>query len=433
VFTPAANASGAGYASFTFQVQDDDGIANGGADTDAIARAMSIDVLPVNDAPGESVPGAQRVTQGGSLVFSTSDANAISISDIDAGANALQVTLATTGGWIKLASIAGLTFTAGTGQHDSLVTFSGSIPSVNAALDGMTFMAAPDAVGSTSISIEVNDLGNSGAGAAQVVSSQLAIDIVSTAVPGAGSSPTPAPVALPPAFPSAGVQTIPPLSAGTPVQQQTPDGPMGSGTPERLASNDSIIASQALGSTADAAPTPAVRVSVQSLQSGQTTREYRVLTAVLPELRQLFFDAAEMPDSGIALTSANAALSTTTALRAMQSTEMLQALDQMRESLHEQSAWDATAVAALAATSLGLSVGYVLWLLRGGVLLSSLLSSLPAWRLVDPLPILGRLDDEDDEDDEQDEDDSLEALVSPKNTTRSSDGSHAAGSRTETP
>ena len=88
---------------------------------------------------------------------------------------------------------------------------------------------------------------------------------------------------------------------------------------------------------------------------------------------------------------------------------------------------------SLAATSLGLSVGYVLWLLRGGVLLSSLLSSLPAWRLVDPLPILGRLDDEDDEDDEQDEDDSLEALVSPKNTTRSSDGSHAASAKTETP
>src|SRR4029079_12762893 len=124
VFTPAANASGAGYASFTFQVQDDDGIANGGADIDAIARAMSIDVLPVNDAPGESVPGAQRVTQGGSLVFSTSDANAISISDIDAGANHIQVTLASTGGWIKLASVRGLTFTAGSGQHDSLVTFS---------------------------------------------------------------------------------------------------------------------------------------------------------------------------------------------------------------------------------------------------------------------------------------------------------------------
>ena len=33
-FTPAANANGAGYATFTFQVQDDGGTANGGVDLD---------------------------------------------------------------------------------------------------------------------------------------------------------------------------------------------------------------------------------------------------------------------------------------------------------------------------------------------------------------------------------------------------------------
>ena len=32
------------------------------------------------------------------------------------------------------------------------------------------------------------------------------------------------------------------------------------------------------------------------------------------------------------------------------------------------------------AVSTGLSVGYVLWLVRGGVLLSSVLSSMPAWQ-----------------------------------------------------
>ena len=34
MFTPAANANGAAYASFTFQVQDDGGTANGGVDLD---------------------------------------------------------------------------------------------------------------------------------------------------------------------------------------------------------------------------------------------------------------------------------------------------------------------------------------------------------------------------------------------------------------
>ena len=52
VFTPVANANGAGYASFTFQVQDDGGTANGGVDLDQSANTMSIDVTAVNDAPG---------------------------------------------------------------------------------------------------------------------------------------------------------------------------------------------------------------------------------------------------------------------------------------------------------------------------------------------------------------------------------------------
>ena len=47
----SANANGAGYASFTFQVQDDGGTANGGVDLDAIANTMTVNVTAVNDAP----------------------------------------------------------------------------------------------------------------------------------------------------------------------------------------------------------------------------------------------------------------------------------------------------------------------------------------------------------------------------------------------
>jgi Ca2+-binding RTX toxin-like protein len=50
-FTPAANANGAGYATFTFQVQDDGGTANGGVDLDASANTITVDVTSVNDAP----------------------------------------------------------------------------------------------------------------------------------------------------------------------------------------------------------------------------------------------------------------------------------------------------------------------------------------------------------------------------------------------
>lgn len=59
------------------------------------------------------------------------------------------------------------------------------------------------------------------------------------------------------------------------------------------------------------------------------------------------------------------------------------------------------AVATVAST-----VGYVLWSLRGGVLMASLLSSLPVWKIVDPLPILETSSLEG----QEDSDESLESL-----------------------
>ena len=52
------------------------------------------------------------------------------------------------------------------------------------------------------------------------------------------------------------------------------------------------------------------------------------------------------------------------------------------------------------------SVGYILWLLRGGTLLASVMASLPAWRSIDPLPILDSLTPGDEDDTE-----TLESMV----------------------
>ena len=54
----------------------------------------------------------------------------------------------------------------------------------------------------------------------------------------------------------------------------------------------------------------------------------------------------------------------------------------------------------------GISIGYVLWLVRSGVIMGSVLSTIPAWRLVDPLPILSSLGSYD-----SDEDESIEDIV----------------------
>ena len=55
------------------------------------------------------------------------------------------------------------------------------------------------------------------------------------------------------------------------------------------------------------------------------------------------------------------------------------------------------AVGTALAVSTAFTVGYVIWMVRGGMLLTSLLAQLPAWRLVDPLVVLNRADDADDD------------------------------------
>ncbi len=90
--------------------------------------------------------------------------------------------------------------------------------------------------------------------------------------------------------------------------------------------------------------------------------------------------------------------------------EFFQELDRLRDNAEEQTRSSGTLVTSNLVATAGLSVGYLFWLLRTEVLIGSLLSSLPAWRLVDPLPVLGRLVDDD-----EDDDDSLESLVERKN------------------
>jgi hypothetical protein len=50
-YTPPANASGAAYTSFTFQVQDNGGTADGGADLDPTPNTLTVSLAPVGDAP----------------------------------------------------------------------------------------------------------------------------------------------------------------------------------------------------------------------------------------------------------------------------------------------------------------------------------------------------------------------------------------------
>jgi hypothetical protein len=83
--------------------------------------------------------------------------------------------------------------------------------------------------------------------------------------------------------------------------------------------------------------------------------------------------------------------------RTLRSAAFSSQLDRLRESVREDLDLDKSVQISVVSVSLGLSLVYVLWLIRGGVLLGSYLSALPAWRLLDPLPVLSRVEDEEDD------------------------------------
>jgi hypothetical protein len=82
-------------------------------------------------------------------------------------------------------------------------------------------------------------------------------------------------------------------------------------------------------------------------------------------------------------------------------------LDAIKAEISAEIMLGRTAMGSAIAASIGLSAGYVVWLLKGGSLLASVLSSLPAWQLADPLAILSSKKGNGDVDD----DESLETII----------------------
>ncbi len=124
-----------------------------------------------------SVPGPQATSEDTTLVFSTAGGNLISIGDLDAAGNPLQVTLTATNGTISLSQINGLTFLVGSGVGDAVVTFSGTLADLNTALDGLSFSPTPSFNGSASLQIVTNDQGHTGAGSPLSVTDTVNITV----------------------------------------------------------------------------------------------------------------------------------------------------------------------------------------------------------------------------------------------------------------
>jgi hypothetical protein len=192
-YTPAANACGT--STFTVTVRDSGGTANGGVDT-SLGQTFTLTVNQVNQAPIISAPTTASVNQNGSITFSSTDGNAISVSDADSNGAVEQVALTATHGTLSLATTAGVSIISGASGTAAL-TVTGTIMALNAALNGLAFSPTNGYSGAASISLSVSDLGNTGIGGPLTTSAAVAVTVNPTASAVLATLKIPQPIAVP--------------------------------------------------------------------------------------------------------------------------------------------------------------------------------------------------------------------------------------------
>ena len=170
-FTPAANANGDDYASFTFQVQDDGGTANGGVNLDQSANTLIIDVTAVNDAPVNAVPSAKSAAQAVTTAIA-----GVSVSDVDLGSSPIKITLSAEHGNLALGSVLGLTFSDAQGDHQ--MVFTGLLADVNNALATLSYTGDSAFSGGDAITLISDDQGATGTGGAKTDTDLVAVTVI---------------------------------------------------------------------------------------------------------------------------------------------------------------------------------------------------------------------------------------------------------------
>ncbi|MBL8826329.1 MAG: hypothetical protein JNM18_05040 [Planctomycetaceae bacterium] len=135
------------------------GVGSALTDTDS----MLITVSAVNDGPTNTVPaGVQHVNEDTPLTIT-----GVSISDVDAGANPISVTLSVVSGTVTVATNIGGGVTSGSisGNGSGSVTITASQAAINATFagaSGLVYQGNSDFFGSDTLTITTNDLGYTG-------------------------------------------------------------------------------------------------------------------------------------------------------------------------------------------------------------------------------------------------------------------------------
>ena len=156
----------------TLTANDQGAAGAGGPQTDT--KTINVSVIPVNDSPTLTVPGAQTVLEDTALSL----ANLIDTTDVDSGSNPVKVSLTALNGALTLGTTAGITFADGTANGSSTVSFTGTIASVKADLATLSYQGNPNYFGADTITINVNDQGASGIPGPLSVQKTIAVNVI---------------------------------------------------------------------------------------------------------------------------------------------------------------------------------------------------------------------------------------------------------------
>ena len=168
-YTPTANFSGTD----TFTYRANDGTSNSNLAT------VTITVNPVNDAPTAAItPATYAASEQTSL---TLHGTGLSIADVDAGSGSVTATLSVVSGTLTVT--AGTTGAAVSGSGSNSVTLTGTLTQINNLLAGNLGATASYIINSNTppasdtLTLGVNDGGNTGSGGAKTGSDTATINI----------------------------------------------------------------------------------------------------------------------------------------------------------------------------------------------------------------------------------------------------------------
>lgn len=156
-----ANANESGTDTFTYELTD-------GFTTQV--GTVTVEIGEVNDPPVVSAD-SPIVTNENTAVALTN----VSVNDPDAEAGVMSFTLTSTSGNLSLASTTNLTNVNGNGSTS--LSFDGTQADGNAALSGLTYTPIGEFSGSDTVTVTVNDNGNTGVGGAETGSTTIDVTV----------------------------------------------------------------------------------------------------------------------------------------------------------------------------------------------------------------------------------------------------------------